>query len=1453
MIQLAQKSSSRRGVILLIVMALLATFAIVAVTFFLSTAQVNVQSSHHAEQGRYNENGHALVHEAVMAVVRGTSDTAIQGEFDSLLGDMYGEEGEYQTVTLTVAQNSPYLTCTGANNNWLGRTISVVPNADGTPCALDGLSGFIVKVEGNTASILPYALLHTLAPISVQGRVVLNPLPFQTDARDYDAADDNNRFLAARDPETGIVMIPSYTQRNAGVPVIPSAGNGLVNKISVDTDNDGFLDSGWIDLGLPVRPGPDGRMVKPLVAVLVEDLDGRLNPNAHGQEFAEKIKYWDNNTGLMPSEDSTFAPGRQWAQGTGNTATDGMTSESFNETGHWGQGRGPAEVAISALMLSGNNLSTLNMRKYFIQLCKGKFSHGYKSIDENTTVKSDRYASYQTKGAWYQRYSYGTRTSIGFTQATPLDYRGTMAVGVDMTGAPLYSFLNTDFFTKQVINMSANIVGMNETTKNRVLGSPYDVDLGIYTVRGEAQKAPNETSSVIGQAWLNLDAPYSPAELEAVLRRYDDDSMYLPRRLFDLVTAENDDDYRINRHLVTTDSWSLPVIRNENMAGENFSPETRSGMPMDLLRLAFVFSQVRDNFANNNFARRQQVAGYIYQILEQLNVDMGGENDRSRNNAQWAVNVVDFFDGDDVMTPFEYTPGRYVYGVEYPELLLTETVALHSRNTENDPPAGGESAEKAGGENGTRESEEDKTVYEIYDKDELEAIPEKIRDEVSAKIEAMPEESRPDGVVDLDQRVRPQGSLFIELFNPRTNSTTDTNYRQEPPGGTETWSNGGVNLAKKSGNDSVWRIVIMRKDKLSDTFTTGDWNEDPDENLGTAGATLNGRVERVINLAPGTQTTPGIQGDVDFVYSSHAVATSLAPGRHAVIGPSDKTVLSFNDAKAAGDDATITVTRSLRVETTGVFYNDALVNTGVVGIPVAAANNGARLSLTEEGEYPGDPGQGDYSYDPDTLEMRKGGNAVTFDKPFDAARDNEDWRFLAQNRGRSSYRIIHLQRLANPASTTGHNAQTNPYITVDSMAVDLYTYNARSTDEELDDGTEIEGSGAVLPRIVTRKRGQSLYTANETTDQYKNISMLWRQEGHDTAPESRCNFASSNQGATGAFTGDFSHAFGSLGRSITGANSEGKAKLPFETFPMTRGSFSGPDGMPAQPIPWLTWLNRPPVSPAELMLVTNRSASQLLRNFDVDSDAMDTTNSEYVLNYLPNFRQGNRHRVLDYFRVPSLQMVTPSLINSSTNPDDTLPFAFYSMYREPGRINLNTIYSEKVFRGLMARPNLKEKVYDPVTKGDLWVSFLESRGGTEDEPWKVPQPFKSAYAARDESIYRKHPDSERYGLFENMSEELWNSTKNQAYFRYQNYMRLSNMATVRSNVYAVWVTVGLFETQKNGNNWVFNLNNLYEYGAESGNQKRYRGFYIIDRSIPVGYIRGKDLNVDKAILLRRFL
>jgi len=90
----------------------------------------------------------------------------------------------------------------------------------------------------------------------------------------------------------------------------------------------------------------------------------------------------------------------------------------------------------------------------------------------------------------------------------------------------------------------------------------------------------------------------------------------------------------------------------------------------------------------------------------------------------------------------------------------------------------------------------------------------------------------------------------------------------------------------------------------------------------------------------------------------------------------------------------------------------------------------------------------------------------------------------------------------------------------------------------------------------------------------------------------------------------------------------------------------------------------------------------------------------------------------------------------------------------------------------------------------------------------------------------------------NVTSDRIRQTDRHAWSRYQTMLNLSDRVTTRSNVYAVWVTIGYFDPGSTN---------------EVTPVQRSRGFFIIDRSIPVAYERGKNHNVRDAIRLRRII
>ena len=112
----------------------------------------------------------------------------------------------------------------------------------------------------------------------------------------------------------------------------------LVNALcngpwDVDNDGDGIADSIWVDLGLPVFTSREGKLLRPLIAPMIEDTSGKLNLNAHGN--------YSQLTDIFPEYRDNLTA--HWAQAT-LVPTDPLATTSYLFRG---QGYGPAEIALS--------------------------------------------------------------------------------------------------------------------------------------------------------------------------------------------------------------------------------------------------------------------------------------------------------------------------------------------------------------------------------------------------------------------------------------------------------------------------------------------------------------------------------------------------------------------------------------------------------------------------------------------------------------------------------------------------------------------------------------------------------------------------------------------------------------------------------------------------------------------------------------------------------------------------------------------------------------------------------------------------------------------------------------------------------------------------------------------------------------------------------------------------
>ncbi|HEX5105921.1 MAG TPA: hypothetical protein VFV87_19015, partial [Pirellulaceae bacterium] len=115
---------------------------------------------------------------------------------------------------------------------------------------------------------LPLAQLDRI--YGIMHGCVFRPMPW-----DHPNFSGGNQAMGANFAQ----MLDALSGNSLPSPPFPGAP---LNPWDVDNDNDGVPDSIWVDIGLPIITRPDGRRVKRLAAILIKDLGGRVDLNAHG-------------------------------------------------------------------------------------------------------------------------------------------------------------------------------------------------------------------------------------------------------------------------------------------------------------------------------------------------------------------------------------------------------------------------------------------------------------------------------------------------------------------------------------------------------------------------------------------------------------------------------------------------------------------------------------------------------------------------------------------------------------------------------------------------------------------------------------------------------------------------------------------------------------------------------------------------------------------------------------------------------------------------------------------------------------------------------------------------------------------------------------------------------------------------------------------------------------------
>jgi hypothetical protein len=297
-------------------------------------------------------------------------------------------------------------------------------------------------------------------------------------------------------------------------------------------------------------------------------------------------------------------------------------------------------------------------------------------------------------------------------------------------------------------------------------------------------------------------------------------------------------------------------------------------------------------------------------------------------------------------------------------------------------------------------------------------------------------------------------------------------------------------------------------------------------------------------------------------------------------------------------------------------------------------------------------------------------------------------------------------------------------------------------------------------------------------------------------------------------------------------------------------------------VPWFHWPNRPFISQAELALVPTGSSSTdgVLANYSFPTNSLANITTPITVS-ATTATLGSL--ILDATFVPSRFAENAVTITGSSITVvglDKLQANHFSKWREPGKVNINTIISGTTVQTgtnatlddigwttlmgntYMANPFIPKPAIGPtgtipaqpaVTSPDH--PTIPAVPATPANPHGTPaQPASPA-----QSISQVLSLSGSGGPI--ATQEFTSGTSffprdKNAFFPYAQAIRLANTATVRSNVFAVWITVKITDDSPN---------------APSPVTKRL--FAIIDRSIPVGYSPNQDLNVRDTIRLKRYL
>ncbi|HBJ34375.1 MAG TPA: hypothetical protein DDZ51_06345 [Planctomycetaceae bacterium] len=570
----------------------------------------------------------------------------------------------------------------------------------------------------------------------------------------------------------------------------------------VDNDGDGIPDSLWTDFDLPVQVIGNGVTVKPMVAALIEDLDGKININAAGNYAHLTHRRFNISNPTVISNNTTYFTANNalkfFNRGGGVGPADINFSHLFDELsiglpvyypqtnapindvlrtrfGNLLQSRyggrpwdyqSPLNVALFPIAHPGQNLGVAPYPN---------FSDPFSRI-----VHQSRRHFHVPTGSIAVSIA-GVAEQVDSPMGRPLDMHGRSTIRKRQGGNATMDEVG-DFVTAPQPALSGSVV-------SEVVNQPYEFDIDEpfgddrpFTAAEYHSFVESGSATALSSRLVDLlgDAAGSNEALTRLLtfegRSLDVVELPGGQSIIQFVVSRLPDAIKNDRNAVNTQVQRMLGVElrkgsklnlnrplgngvNDNVATNNFTDETLETVQASVGSFAAerAFPQLDNdgNSTNNSsFVETQSrvqadylpldtttelpdlrgselLARNLYCLMFRLIMDPGADpldtasrlfpnfpyplgmtgdvpfrnQYAAKRLAQWAVNVVDMRDTDAIMTRFRFDPNPFdangfdlavaeqnvVWGMERPEIGLSETLAFHDRRakrnlvTEMDP------------------------------------------------------------------------------------------------------------------------------------------------------------------------------------------------------------------------------------------------------------------------------------------------------------------------------------------------------------------------------------------------------------------------------------------------------------------------------------------------------------------------------------------------------------------------------------------------------------------------------------------------------------------------------------------------------------------------------------------------------------------------------------------------